>query len=336
MALFKKAAVFGDIHFGLKGGSRTHNQDCEDFVIWFCDTAKAEGCETCIFLGDWHNNRSTTDVSTMNYTVSNLERLSHNFEKVYLIMGNHDEYYKDKREIHSLEFARLLPNVEVINEMKSEDDVTFIPWLVADEWKTVPKIKSKYIFAHLELPSFYLNAMVLMPDHGLLQAKDFTNQDYVFSGHFHKRQHGKNITYIGNPFPHNYADAGDDDRGMMILNWGKDPEFHTWPGQPVYRVFKLSEVIDKADDILKPKMHCRVLLDLPISFEEANFIKEQFIPTYGLREMMLVPEQINLNSSEEVTNLEFESVDTIVISQLSNIDSEAYSPSMLLEIYNNL
>ena len=32
MALFKKVACFTDIHFGLKSGSRTHNQDCEDFV----------------------------------------------------------------------------------------------------------------------------------------------------------------------------------------------------------------------------------------------------------------------------------------------------------------
>jgi len=70
--MFKKVACFTDIHFGLKSGSRIHNQDCEDFVDWFCETAKQEGAETCIFLGDWHHNRSTTDVSTMNYTVSNL------------------------------------------------------------------------------------------------------------------------------------------------------------------------------------------------------------------------------------------------------------------------
>ncbi len=52
MSLFKKVACFTDIHFGLKQGSRTHNQDCEDFINWFCDTAKEEGCETAILLGD--------------------------------------------------------------------------------------------------------------------------------------------------------------------------------------------------------------------------------------------------------------------------------------------
>ena len=132
MNLFKKVACFTDIHFGLKSGSRTHNQDCEEFVDWFCETAQAEGCETAIFLGDWHHNRSTTDVSTMNYTVSNLETLNNSFERVYLIMGNHDEFYKDKREIHSLEFARLFPNITVVNHTITEGDVTIMPWLIGD------------------------------------------------------------------------------------------------------------------------------------------------------------------------------------------------------------
>ena len=166
MPLFKKAACFTDIHFGLKSGSRTHNQDCEDFVTWFCKKAQEEGCETAIFLGDWHHNRATTDVSTMNYTVSNLERLSQSFEKVYFILGNHDLFYKDKREINSVEFMRLFPNVVPIKETLTEGDVTIMPWLVGDEWKSVPKIKSRYIFGHFELPLFYMNAMVQMPDHG--------------------------------------------------------------------------------------------------------------------------------------------------------------------------
>jgi DNA repair exonuclease SbcCD nuclease subunit len=336
MNLFKKVACFTDIHFGLKTGSRTHNHDCEEFVTWFCEQGKKEGCETAIFLGDWHHNRSTTDVSTMNYTVSNLERLSASFEKVYFILGNHDLFYKDKREINSVEFMRLFPNIIPIKDTLTEGDVTIMPWLVGDEWQTVPKIKSRYIFGHLELPSFYMNAMVQMPDHGQLQSTHFVNQEYVFSGHFHKRQTGRNITYIGNAFPHNYADAGDDDRGMMILEWGGTPEYRTWPGQPTYRVFRLSQLIDKADELLKEKMHCRVTIDLPISFEEANYIRETFIPQYKLRELMLIPEKVEVESNSVPIDINFESVDTIVINQINAIDSDTYDKKTLLDIYNDL
>ena len=336
MSLFKKAACFTDIHFGLKSGSRTHNQDCEDFVSWFCDTAKAQGCETAIFLGDWHHNRSTTDVSTMNYTVSNLEKLSQNFEKVYFILGNHDLFYKDKREINSVEFMRLFPNIVPIRELFTEGDVTIMPWLIGDEWTTVKQLKSRYIFGHLELPHFYMNAMVQMPDHGQLQTGHFQHQELVFTGHFHKRQQKGNVVYIGNAFPHNYADAGDDDRGMMILEWGGKPEYHTWPDQPIYRTYKLSQIIDRPDELLREKMHCRVTIDLPITFEEANFIKEQFMPQYKLRELMLIPEKVEVESAVNPIDITFESVDTIVMNQINNIDSDTYDKKLLLDIYNEL
>lgn len=334
--LFKKVAVFGDIHFGLKGGSRTHNIDCENFIDWFCCEANKENCESCIFLGDWHNNRSTTDVSTMNYTVSNLEKLNDNFEKTYFILGNHDIFYKDKREINSVEFMRLFPRIVPIKDPYTRGNVTLLPWLVNDEWLQVPKIKSRYIFGHFELPSFYMNALVKMPDHGQLQHKHFANQEYVFSGHFHKRQQLGNIIYIGNAFPHNYADAGDNDRGMMILEWDKQPVFRTWPDQPVYRVYKLSELLENADKLLGAKMHCRVIIDIPISFEEANFIKEEFIPKYNLRELVLVPEKIEIDSNTAAVDISFESVDSIVMSQIDSIESNNYNKNTLMDIYNNL
>ncbi len=336
MSLFKKAACFTDIHFGMKSGSRVHNQDCEDFVKWFCETAQSEGCETAIFLGDWHHNRSTTDVSTMNYTVSNLERLSKSFETVYLILGNHDEYYKDKREIHSLEFARLFPNIVPINKIFTDGDVTIMPWLVGDEWTAVPKIKSRYIFGHLELPHFYMNAMVQMPDHGQLQSTHFQNQEYVFSGHFHKRQKAGNIIYMGNAFPHNYADAGDDDRGMMILEWGKAPVYRAWPDQPIFRVYNLKDILDKPEKFLKEKMHVRVNIDVPITFEEANFIKETFVNQFHLRELMLIPQKEEIQDVTFSGDVEFQSVDTIVVNQLTAIDSESYDKKLLLDIYHNL
>ena len=192
------------------------------------------------------------------------------------------------------------------------------------------------MFGHLELPHFYMNAMVQMPDHGQLQSTHFTNQEFVFTGHFHKRQTKGNIVYIGNAFPHNYADASDDDRGMMILEWGKTPVYKTWPGQPVYRLYKLSQIIDNPDKLLREKMHCRVTIDLPITFEEANFIKEQFIPQYNLRELMLIPEKVEVESTAVPVDINFESVDTIVMNQLTAIDSESYDKALLLEIYKEL
>jgi hypothetical protein len=144
------------------------------------------------------------------------------------------------------------------------------------------------------------------------------------------------MIYIGNAFPHNYSDNWDDDRGMMILEWDGEPEYHAWPSQPTFRTVKLSQLIDEADAIIKPKQHLRVSLDIDISYEEASFIKEKFMADYDIREMTLIPEKKDVEISTTIDIQAFESVDQIVSSQLVNIESETYDSKILLSIYNNL
>jgi hypothetical protein len=159
----------------------------------------------------------------------------------------------------------------------------------------------------------------------------------VYTGHFHKRQTKKNITYIGNAFPHNYADAGDDERGLTVLEWGQEPEYHAWPDQPTYRVYGLANLIDNAASLLRHKMHVRVNLDIEISYEEANFIKETFIKEYNLREMALIPNKTaGVDEDMAPGEVKFESVDQIVTDQLTNIESEFYDNKLLLKIYQTL
>jgi len=335
--LFKKAAVFTDIHFGLKSNSQLHNEDCLNFVKWATAKAQEEGCETCLFLGDWHNNRASINILTLQYSLQALEHLNDNFETVYFIPGNHDLYYRDKRDVQSVEWAKHLSNIKICNDWFTSGNVVIAPWLVAEDHKRIPKLKGKYMFGHFELPGYLMNAMVAMPEHGELRGDDFQGFEHVFSGHFHKRQTQRNITYVGNCFPHNYADAGDDDRGMMILEWDKQPEFHAWPDQPKYRVFNLSDVINHTEAMLKPGMHCRVNLDIDISYEEATFIKETFIDTYKLREITLIPAKVTELTEYEIQgNIEFESVDQIVASQLTTLENGKFNKNLLLDIYRNL
>ena len=335
--LFKKAAIFTDIHFGLKSNSQQHNEDCLNFVKWATARAREEGCETAMFLGDWHNNRASINIVTLNYSLRALEHLNDNFERVFFIPGNHDLYYRDKRDIQSVEWARHLPNIQIVNDWFVSDNVVIAPWLVGDDHKRLSKLKGQYIFGHFELPGYLMNAMVAMPDHGEVRREDFGHFGHVFTGHFHKRQTKNNVTYIGNAFPHNYADAGDDDRGLTILEWGKEPEYHAWPDHPRYRVFQLSDVLKNTEVMLQPNMHIRVNLDIDISYEEASFIKETFVGQYNLRELTLIPAKVtDLTEYEIQGNIEFESVDQIVSNQLTNIESDKFNKNLLLDIYRNL
>ena len=335
--LFRRAICFTDIHFGLKSNSLLHNQDCAKFVDWVIDTAKEHQCDTGMFLGDWHHHRAAINLQTLDFSLQALEKLSANFSQFFFIPGNHDLYYRDRRDIHGAAWARHLPNIHICNDWFQESDVIIAPWLVGDDHKRIQKMSSKYMFGHFELPHFKMNAMVEMPDHGEISTEHFGGFDRVFSGHFHLRQQKRNVTYIGNAFPHNFADAGDINRGCMILDWGGEPEYLAWPDQPLYNVWDLSYVIDHAAHILRPNMHVRVQLDIEISYEEANCIRETFVTQYGLREMSLVPNKRSaLETDVADGNIKFESVDQIVIDQITKIESEFYDPKLLLEIYRTI
>jgi DNA repair exonuclease SbcCD nuclease subunit len=336
MNLFKKALCFTDIHYGLKNNSIQHNTDCDNFVDWAISVAKENNCETGFFLGDWHHNRATINLHTLDFSLKALEKLNNAFENFYFIVGNHDLYYRDKRDVHGVGWAKHLSNIKIIDEWFIQDDVAIIPWLVKDDYKKIKKVKTKYVFGHFELPHFKMNANVTMPDTGEIQSEHFDNIDYVFSGHFHMRQEQKNIHYIGNCFPHNFADDGDSSRGCMTLSWGENPQYHDWSEQPLYSTFQLSELISGAEHILKPNMHVRVMMDIDISFEESTFIKETFIETYNLRELSLVPVRIEMSGIETEVNLEIQSVDQIVHQQISNISSNNFDTNTLINIYNNL
>lgn len=336
MGFFKKAAVFTDIHLGLKSNSKAHNDDCVEFINWFIETAKENNCETAIFCGDWNHNRSNINIATLNTGIELLEKLGAAFQQVVFFPGNHDLYYKDRRDLSSVIYGKHIPNITMFNEPIIIDEVAFVPWLVGDEWKKLKKMKSRYMFGHFELPLFMMNAMVQMPDHGEIQTEDLGNNEYVFTGHFHKRQARGNIHYIGNAFPHNFADTFDDDRGMMILEWGGKPQYINWPNAPLYRIFKLDNFLDNIEDKIKPKMHIRVNMNIDISHSEAKYIKEIAIDQYGARECSMLVERKDLEGTSTVEITQFETVDQIVTNQLINIESENFDSNVLLGIYNNL
>lgn len=333
---FSKTVVFTDIHYGMRNNSREHNTLCEEFVKWMIDQAKEWGSKTCIFGGDWHHVRSAINISTLNYSVSGLRLLNDYFDHVFFILGNHDLFYRDKYEIHSIPYIDQFENIHLIDSITTIQDVAFVPWLVGDDWKRIPSIKQPYMFGHFELPHFKMNAMVEMPDHGLLNKDHFTNQQQVFSGHFHKRQQNSKIWYIGNCFPHNYADAWDDDRGMMFWEPGKTPIFKKFPNAPKYRNLSLSQVLRNPADFIDELTFARITVDVALSYEEINFMKELFETELRAKEITLQSARLDELDVDHSAEINFESVDTIVVSHLKSIESNTIDPQRLIDIYQRI
>ena len=84
-------------------------------------------------------------------------------------------------------------------------------------------------------------------------------------------------------------------------------------------------------------MHVRVQLDIEISYEESNYIKDTFVKQHNLREMVLIQSRREEHEQDLAPgDVTFESVDQIVTDQITKIESEFYDPKLLLQIYQNL
>lgn len=333
---FSNVTVFTDIHYGMKNNNRDHNDSCERFIKWIIEESKSRNIKTCIFGGDWHHVRAAINISTLNYSVSGLQLLNDYFDNVIFILGNHDLFYRDKYEIHSIPYITQFPKIKIIDKITEIQDIAFVPWLVGDDWKSVPSIKSKYMFGHFELPRFYMNAAVEMPDHGELNSEHFKNQLQVFSGHFHKRQNKGKIWYIGNAFPHNYSDAWDDDRGVMFWKPGCTPEFKTWQDAPKYRTLKLSQLVSNPQAYIDSNTFAKISTDVNATYEDISFIKDLLENTLNAKEIKIVPYKAEDNETLEESDINFESVDTIVISHLQSIDSTLIDKDMLIKLYGEI
>lgn len=340
--LFRKAMFFTDAHFGRNGNNPIAIEDNVEFMEWAIDCARTWGAETCIFGGDWFHDRAKVGVTTLDSSLSVAETLGNSFENVYCLIGNHDTPFRHTRESASVEFMRNIPNVTVVRDPLTIGNVTFLPWLVGDEQHTIRNIKSRYVFGHLEMSGFMMNARVVAPDAPHMTKPDqFDGAEYVFSGHFHSRQvqryKNTTIVYTGNIMPFDFSDSWDEERGIMLLEWGKDPVFRTWPDQPVYRTMKLSELVSKPKMFLRKKLVARVSIDFEINFEEAQEVREKLAVEYGVRriEFAHVPKQEAAQSFIDVS-VEFRSIDQIVIEGLMSVNSVGIQPSRLVGIYKSL
>ena len=334
--LFNNLAAFTDIHFGNKNNSKTHNEDCIDFIKWFVDEAKQRDCDTCIFLGDWHHDRARIGITTLQYSLKGLELLNSAFEKVFIITGNHDLFYKEKRDVHSMILGKHLDNIHLIDEPTTINDVALIPWLVEDEWKKVIKTKCKYMFGHFEIPNFKLNQNIIMPHHGTIDQSQFHIPEYVFSGHFHCRQNSGNIYYIGNPFGHTFADSWDFDRGAMFFSWDGEPEFVNWEDGPKFLTTFTTELLNNTESYPLNKSYIKSIIDVDLSHDELMFVKELLESHYGIRDLKFIPNHDDISEIEYGDNIEFQSIDQLILDQLSSLDLGSYDKNLLIKIYNGI
>lgn len=340
-----KFGLFTDIHFGARQNSTLHNQDNLDYIDWFILQVKKHGCNRIGFLGDWFENRNAINIETLDYSYKALKKLDALGMPIYFIVGNHDLYRRNTRDVHSVSIFNEFKNIVVVDKpMVVEDDFLFCPFIFEHEYPSLAQYADKRVwFGHFEFKGFILTGAAMKSEHGL-NHELFKKQKFIFSGHYHKRQAQSNVIYIGNPFPTNYGDAGDVSRGMAIYDHSTESvDFNDWAECPTFLRTKLSDVLSGTWK-LEPNDRMRVscVNDVELSYSEAQMVKEAMKEQYNFREFNLEENYAdrkdaleNSETDEEIS--ESQSIDEVVINLLGDINEiKSLDSAKLVAIYKEL
>ena len=225
----RKVFLLGDLHLGVRNNSMEWSDIQSDFLLnFFLQKVDEEGFDPerdiLVQVGDWNHIRESTNVRIQNISLQIAKVLSEKFKRgIYLILGNHDVYYKDRTDTHSLKGYDLMfknfnifekPEILEINSHK----FLMLPWI-----ESVPELKetvklydsSKYIFCHADFKGFSLNKATKL-EHGL-EYDDVKSFKRVYSGHIHIRQDKNNVLYVGTPYEMDRGDRGNT-KGFYVLD----------------------------------------------------------------------------------------------------------------------
>jgi DNA repair exonuclease SbcCD nuclease subunit len=270
----RKIFILGDLHLGVRNNSIEWSDIQSDYLInHFLKQVDDEGFDPdhdiLVQVGDWNHVRESTNVRIYKQSLELAKILTTKFKRgVYVILGNHDVYYKDRTDTHSLEgFDKIYPNFHIFTKPErfivDEHKFLMLPWIEnLDELKsTVATHKNlDYIFCHADFKGFNLNKVTKL-EHGL-EATDTISFKRIYSGHIHIRQEKGNVLYVGTPYQMDRGDSGNT-KGFYVLD-----------------VSQVGEVTEKfIENVVSPKYLKYDLLNLlPLTAPELQtLIKNNFV-----------------------------------------------------------
>lgn len=154
-----KTLVITDLHIGLKKANQSRLSIIVKVFKNFLKTIKEEDVKNVICCGDVFHSRIALDLQALNIGIKLLGALAEKCE-CWLILGNHDLYYKNTATIHSSNVFKHIKNIHIIEETTEVDingqRALLVPWLGNFDGR----IKGAYdmMFGHFDIDGRYLIA----------------------------------------------------------------------------------------------------------------------------------------------------------------------------------
>jgi len=189
-----KLLLTGDLHN--KSGINTRL--LLDYLDYLQEYYNNNNLDKIIILGDlFHKNSNIKADTFVPFFLKFWEMKQNGVEFIFLV-GNHDIYNRDYDTIVDT-FSPLGLVIKQYTELElGGKKCGFLPYLLKPE--DFPKnITSEFLFTHLPIANFTFDNMYHVTEKHAFGYEYFKDFSQVFSGHFHRHQHQKNITYVGSP-----------------------------------------------------------------------------------------------------------------------------------------
>jgi DNA repair exonuclease SbcCD nuclease subunit len=337
--------VFSDIHIGLGQDSTVWHECVIEFAQWVKSLYKSKNIKDIVIPGDIFHNRSEISVNTLSVAKTFFEILSE--FNIYILVGNHDCYYKDRSDINSISLLNYWNNINIIDKNVvtieyKDKKISFVPW--ATPLKDMPK--SDICFGHFEINSFHMNAYKIC-EHGFDSEDLLTKSPFIISGHFHKKSFKKYtngvVYYLGSPYQQNFGDCGED-RGVYTLNLDDfELKFYENDKSPKHIKISIKKLIEGKIDanFLKqniPSNIVSLIIDENLSSEKIllisskiqNLKPKSFRTDYKLEDNLLSDHPHQDYSSIDITKSMEDFISTLDVQYKEDV------VNYLNQLYNNL
>jgi DNA repair exonuclease SbcCD nuclease subunit len=298
-----KALVFSDLHIHKHKKSVDRLDHCLETLEWVFATASLNSCEYIFFLGDLFHDRSNIDVMVMYKTSEIFQRYFLNDPpfNLYLLVGNHDMYHREKWDIHSVKPFGAMPNVHVIDSPRSINiaglDIDFLPHMEnpIKEINNLKKNNHPLLLAHLAVDGAFYNPLygtksdvVVETDNEMVRVTPdlFDSWQMTLLGHYHNAQHlNDKVEYLGSPLELTFGEAFQEKHVMILDLKTLDKEYIANDFSPKHVIVN----VDKADQFDFNNKFVRITHDGDTSATEIIDFKNQVRSKYNLLSLDFVP-----------------------------------------------
>ena len=241
-----KVAIITDQHFGARNDSIHFLDFYEKFYSeTFFPILKERNIQNLLVLGDTFDRRKYINFNTLQRAKQMFfEQLEQNEIYTYMLVGNHDTFYKNTNEVNSVRILsppddHFLTVIDSPREIQIEGHkICMVPWICADNYQKslelINNTDALLCCGHFEIEGFSMYRG--HPCQEGLNRDLFRKFEYTFSGHYHHKSSSAGIHYLGNPYELTWQDY-QDPRGFHTLDLdSRVLTFHRNPYTMFHRV----------------------------------------------------------------------------------------------------